>query len=118
MEFLLSALRSDSRFPFQSSVPLRIRMKVRLKDAPHGFAVRNVEPDDRVHLVDHERAELAVVIAVDDPALRRSGERLAHPLLQQVGGCLRPVCVMVKRVQFDKWDAEDRGEPAGSRRLP
>jgi len=88
------------------------------EDAPDRSRVRDIEPDDGVRLVDHEHAELPVVVAVDYPSLRRRRERGAHALLQELRRCFHPVRVVVERIELHVRNAELGGECPRHGRLP
>ena len=111
------ALRNVSRFPFHSSLRLTIRLVRPPQHAPQRDAARQVEEDDRVCALEHGVTDLPVVVAVDDPAVRRGRERSVDPRLEHVGRRLLPACVVVERVELDVRDAEPRGELAGECRL-
>ena len=64
-----------------------------------------------------EVADLRVVVAVADPAVRRGRERGVDTRLEHVGRRLLPARVVVERVELDVWDAEPARELAGERRL-
>ncbi len=99
-------MRSVSRFPFHSSLRLTTRLAVRQEHAPQGHALRQVEKHDGVGPLDHGRPDLAVVVAVDDPALGRRRERSVDTRLEHVGRRLLPARVVVERIELDMWDAE------------
>lgn len=80
---------------------------------PHSS--RQVEPHDEVRCVEHERAELRVVAAVDDPRLALDVRRDASA--QLLGRGRRPARPVVQRIELDVRRAETRGELACERRL-
>src|SRR5947207_3109535 len=60
-------------------------------EPPQRYPQRRVEPDDLVGGTEHEVAKLALVVAVDHPAVPRARHELAHPRLPLLGTRLRPV---------------------------
>ena len=67
---------------------------------------------------DDEIAELALVVAVDHPALRCGVHRLVHPRAELLVGRLAPVRPVVERVQLDVRQLEPPRELDPERRLP
>src|SRR5207244_2565194 len=93
-------------------------------DPPHGpepkppqdDPERLVEPDGRVRALEHVVPELALVVAVHDPA-SADGRRF-HRALKVIVARLRPVRAVVQGVELDVREAESLGEGARHRRLP
>ena len=66
---------------------------------------RQVQPNDRVGLVDQPRAQLAHVVAVGDPAVQ-AGERFFDARPKLLGGRLLPIWAVMQRVELDVRNAE------------
>src|SRR4051794_26156043 len=64
-------------------------------------AERQVKPDERVGLREHEVAELAAVVAVEHPAVRSRGDRSLDTRAKLVRRRLRPVRSVVQSVELD-----------------
>src|SRR5262245_36863186 len=79
---------------------------------------RQVEPDDRVRLPEHELAELRLVVAVDHPPLGHVVHRLEHGCAELLGRRLVPVGPVVERVELDERQLEPPGWLLRERRLP
>ena len=79
-------------------------------------AQRQVEPDEQLGALEHERAEGAGVVAVGDPAVERV-ERLRDAALELVLRRARPVRAVEERVELDVREAETFGDRAARRRL-
>src|SRR5919197_5659014 len=86
------------------------------RHARERHAQRHVEPDDGVGSLEDEVAELAVVVAVDDPAAPVDRRRHAPPEL--LGRRLDPVRAVEERVELDVRDAVAARQLLGDRRLP
>src|SRR5580765_5662954 len=87
------------------------------RDAAQLEPERQVEPDDRVGRSDHRVAELGLVVAVDHPAVRELGHRLAYARAKLLVRRLAPVRPVVKGVELDVGQPESLGEVPPEGRL-
>src|SRR6188472_3311514 len=85
-------------------------------DALQADAQRQVEPDEQLRALEHERAEVVAVVAVGDPAVERV-ERLRHSALELVLRRARPSGAVEERVELDVGEAEAFGDRAARRSL-
>src|SRR2546430_1130915 len=79
-------------------------------ESPQGNPKRGIEPDDPVGGLEHEVAELPLVIAIDYPAVWRFGHELADARLQLFPAGLGPVRTVVDRVELEIGNAQALGE--------
>src|SRR3954468_23340534 len=125
---LLGERVAEQRLAAPDGVPPRFRVAVpellvtpgpvpRAADqAREPDAGRKVEPDDRVGAVDHVRADLARVVAVDHPAVLFEDRR--EDRLELVIGRLGPVRAVDQRVELDEAHAEAGRDGPSQCRLP
>src|SRR5665811_382288 len=71
-----------------------------------GDPQRKVEPDDRASRADHRVTKLAVIVAIDHPAIRCGVQRRANACGEFSGIRLAPVRAVVEGVELDKRHAE------------
>ncbi len=86
-----------------------------LPEPPEDRPERRIEPDDEVGLAQHEIAELAAVVSVDDPAGVRQRGPHAGPELIRRGLC--PVRPPMESVELDVRHVVVLGELFGKHRL-
>src|ERR687888_1961075 len=86
------------------------------RHARERHAQRHVEPDDGVGALEDEVAELAGVVAVDDPAVRVG--RRGHAPPELLDRRLRPAGAVVEGVELDMRHAEALRELPRDGRLP